>query len=109
MKLQYLIVIFAIIVIPLTMVLSYYINLGNNTILLQTSYESRLGSSTYGALKTFQLNTMNSYSNIVTEKIRYVEASVNTFFKTLGESFRSSRIYCGDIKTICSSSCIYHV
>ena len=87
MKMQSLAVIFAIIMIPITMAMSIYIQLQIDTISLQTSYDTKLQNATYDAIKAFQLNESNSNTqNIATEKIRDIEASVQTFYNSLAMS-----------------------
>lgn len=87
MKMQSLAVIFAIIIIPITIVVSIYINTQIDTLTLQTSYDTKLNNATYDAVKAFQLNETNSNTqNIATEKIRDIEASVQTFYNSLAMS-----------------------
>lgn len=87
MKIQYIAVIFVIIMIPITIVTSLYISSQIETINLQTQYNNKLYSATYSALTSFQINTVNNrYSSVSDSKIRDVEASVNTFFNTLIDS-----------------------
>lgn len=84
MKLQTLVVIFAIIIIPISLVLSAYIQSHIDTISLQSQYDIKLSNATYDAIKAFQLNTINNkYSSVSDSKIRDVEASINTFFTSL--------------------------
>lgn len=87
MKMQSLAVIFAIIIIPITIVVSIYINTQVDTLTLQTSYDTKLNNATYDAVKAFQLNETNSNTqNVATEKIRDIEASVQTFYNSLAMS-----------------------
>ena len=87
MKLQTLTVIFIIIMLPITMVVSQYIKTEISTINLQTDYDTKLTNATYDALKAFQLNESNSTTeNITTEKMRDVEASVKSFYNSLASS-----------------------
>lgn len=87
MKLQTLTVIFIIIILPITMVVSEYITTEISTINTQTEYDTILNNATYDAMKAFQLNESNSTtSNIPTEKIRDVEASKNSFYNSLASS-----------------------
>lgn len=84
MKLQTLTVIFIIIMLPITMVVSQYIQTEISTINKQAQYDTILNNATYDAMKAFQLNESNSStSNIPTEKIRDVEASVNSFYNSM--------------------------
>lgn len=87
MKMSTLSVIFAIIIIPITMAVSIYVNTQVDTLTLQTSYDTKLSNATYDAVKAFQLNETNSNTqNIATEKIRDLEASVETFYNSLAMS-----------------------
>lgn len=80
-KAQHLAIIFIIIILPISLVLSNYIQSQIDTITLQTQYNSRLYESTYDAVQAFQINTVNNrYSSISDSKIRDIEASVNTFY-----------------------------
>ena len=88
MKIQSLAVIFVIIIMPISLVLSHYMQTQIQTLNLQTSYDSRLDNATYDAVKTFQLNTVNSGSSDITNsKIRDIEASVNSFFNSVASNF----------------------
>lgn len=85
MKLQHLIVIFVIIIIPIFLAVSMYVQNTVDTIRLQDSYDNMLYNATYDAIKSFQLNTLNNnYSTLNDSKIRDIEASANTFFNSLG-------------------------
>ena len=91
MKLQSWIVIFAIIVIPIVLVMSIYMQVQINYINLQGNYDTILNNATYDAIKAFQINELNSTTqNIAQEKIRDVEASVNTFYNSLATNFGQS-------------------
>lgn len=91
MKLQHIAIIFIIIIVPISLVLSSYINNQIKTIDYQTSYDTSLINSTYDAIKAFQLNTANNmYSTISNSKIRDIEASINVFYDSLGTSFGAS-------------------
>ena len=88
MKIQNLAVIFIIIMLPISMVLTSYVQNQVQTVELQISYDSKLTNATYDALKAFQLNTINSStSDIEYSKIRDIEASVNTFFNSIAQQF----------------------
>ena len=85
MKLQHLAIIFVIIMLPISMVISEYIQAQIDTIHLQTLYNSRLQTATHDAIKAFQLNTLNNkYSTVSDSKIRDIEASISTFYDSLG-------------------------
>ena len=88
MKLQSLAVIFIIIILPISILLSSYTQNKIETLSIQSSYDTKLNNATYDALKTFQLNTINnSTSDIPDSKIRDIEASVNSFFNSIASNF----------------------
>ena len=88
MKIQNLAVIFIIIILPISMILTSYVQNQVKTLSLQTSYDAKLTNATYDALKAFQLNTINSdSSDIANSKLRDIEASVNTFFNSIASNF----------------------
>ena len=60
MKYQNFAVIFVLIVLPLSLVLSYYIQNQTDTLMLQTTYQTKLNDSTYDAIAAYQLNSMNT-------------------------------------------------
>lgn len=91
MKLQNLAVIFIIIIMPISMVLTSYIQSRVETLNLQISYDQKLYDSTYDAVIAFQKNTVNSStSDLTASKLRDIEASINAFFISAGENFGMS-------------------
>ena len=79
--------------LPISLVLTSYVQNQVQTIELQTSYDTKLTNATYDALKAFQLNTVNSStSDLANSKIRDIEASVNTFFNSVASNFNMARI-----------------
>lgn len=90
MKLQNLAIIFIIIILPISLVLTSYIQTRIKTLSLQSNYDSKLNDATYDALKAYQINSLNSdTSDYTNSKIRDIKASVNTFFNTMSSSFSS--------------------
>ena len=88
MKLQSLAVIFAIIILPISIIIGIYIQGQVETLQMQISYDTKLNNATYDALKAFQLNTINNdYSELSNSKMRDVEASVNSFFNSIASNF----------------------
>ena len=88
MKIQTLAVIFIIIMLPISLVLTAYVQNQVETLELQISYDTKLTNATYDALKAFQLNTINSdTSDLANSKLRDIEASVNTFFNSISTNF----------------------
>lgn len=88
MSLDKLTIIFFIIVLPIALVLNVYIGGQVDTLELQISYDNKLKSSTYDAMKAFQRNTLDSStSDLANSKIRDIEASVNMFFNSMAGNF----------------------
>ena len=88
MKIQYLAVVFIIIILPISLVVSVYTQNQIATLNLQETYDSKLDTATYDAVKAFQLNTINSStSDVQNSKIRDIEAAVNTFFNSIATNF----------------------
>ncbi len=87
MKLQHLIVIFIVMIVPITFIMSVYLDSQVKTITLQSDYNMKLMNATYDAIKAFQLNTVNNrYSSVSDSKIRDIEAEINTFYDSLSSS-----------------------
>ena len=90
MKYQNFAIIFVIILLPISMVLSYYIQTQSDTLTLQTNYQTKLNDSTYDAIAAYQMNSLNT-QRISGESVKsYVLASVNTFFTTLATNMGMS-------------------
>ena len=88
MKLQNLAIIFIIIIVPISVLLTAYVQSQITTIELQISYDDKLISSTYDALKAFQINTINSdTSDLTNSKVRDIQASVSSFFNSISTQF----------------------
>ena len=88
MKIQNLAIIFIIIILPISLVLSSYTKNRIETISMQSKYDSKLNDATHDAIKAYQLNSFTSDSSYLTNsKIRDIEASVNTFFTSLSTNF----------------------
>ncbi len=91
MKLQGVGIIFALIVLPIILVMSYYIQLEVDTLSLQKSYDSKLLDSTYDAMSAFEINTANEDLSTVSDSLRtIVEASSNVFITTLATNLGMS-------------------
>ena len=87
MKIQYLAVIFIIIIMPIIIVFSEYLNTQMTMIKTEQGYDSKLFDSTHDSLKAFQINTINSMYYTPESRVDNIEASVNTFFNSLVTSF----------------------
>ena len=99
MKIQHLAVIFVIIIMPISIILSGYISNQIDAINLQNGYDANLINATYDAVKAFQLNTTNNkYSSISDSKIRDIEASVNTFYNSLNTSMSDYSLVAKDLE-----------
>lgn len=89
MKIQEMAIIFVIIMLPISIILSAYTQFQIQTLNNQILYDTKLTSSTFDAIKAFQLNTANStLQDISDSKIRDIEASVKTFKNSMVSTFR---------------------
>ena len=83
MKLQHMTVIFIIIIFPITLVLSLYINTQIDIIQQREVYSAALLTATNDAMTAYELNTMNDeYADNSGSKKRDVQAAINTFFNS---------------------------
>lgn len=83
MKLQNLAIIFAIIIIPVSLLLGSYVGMQVDSIKLQTEYDSKLSTAVYDAVKAYQINTANNpYSIVNSSQKRDIEAAINTFMNS---------------------------
>ncbi len=88
MKLQGLGIIFAIIILPIAVILSYFIQMQVDTINLRTSYDTKVLDATHDAVAALELNTANEKLSDVSDSLRSIlEASNNVFFNTLLTNF----------------------
>lgn len=84
MKLQELVVVFAIIIVPITFLLSFYISTGTKTLTYQSLYDHGLLTATHDAIYAFELNTTNdAYSDNAETKRNILKSSVKQFEKSL--------------------------
>lgn len=91
MKLQGVSIVFVLIVIPLILVVTYYIQLQVDTITLQNTYDTKLLDATYDAMSSFEINTANEDLSSVSDALRtIIEASTNVFFNTLSTNLGMS-------------------
>lgn len=94
MKIQNLAIIFAIIVIPVSLVLGYYVGMQIDTIKLQTAYDDKLSTAVYDAIKAYQINTANNpYAIINSSQKRDIEAAIGTFMNSFATGLGVSRIW----------------
>lgn len=91
MKIQSLAIIFAIIILPIIIILSYYIHREVDTIALQTSYDTKLIDATHDAMAAFEINTANEDLSSVADALRsIIDASTNVFFNSLATNLGMS-------------------
>ncbi len=91
MRLQSFGVIFVVIIVPLILVLSYYLNLQIKTITKQNEYDNDLLSATYDAMSSFEINTANEDLSSVSDSLRtIIEASCNVFTNSLATNLGMS-------------------
>ena len=89
MKLQNLSIIFIVIMVPIILIVSYYLSLQKLTLTQQISYDKKLLESTKEAIEAFEINTTewnSTYSNLSDSKRRDVMASINTFITSMSNS-----------------------
>lgn len=87
MKLDGLGVILAIILLPILMVITYYIQIEVDTIAKENEYNTKLLDATYDAMSAFEINTANESLSSVADSMRsMILASNNILFNTLATS-----------------------
>jgi hypothetical protein len=82
-------VIFIIIMIPIILVVSYYIGLQINTITMQKNYTVKLQTAAKDSIQALEINTVewnSASSNLADSKRRDVLASINTFTTSLANN-----------------------
>ena len=94
MKLQNLSIIFLVIAIPLILILSYYLNLQQDTLELQAQYDLKLAEATKEGIKAFEVNTVDwtEWTNNQTNVTRRnnAMATINTFLTSLSNNLNIS-------------------
>lgn len=99
MKLQHIAIIFVIIIVPISLVLSNYISLHVKTIEYQSVCDASLINATHDSMRAFQLNTQNNtMSDISNSKIRDIEASINVFYSSLATNLGAKGYTKEDLK-----------
>ena len=100
MKLQHIAIIFVIIIVPISLVLSNYISMHMKTIELQAAYNANLINATHDSMKAFQLNTQNNdLFDIANSKIRDIEAAINVFYTSLSTNLEVKGYTKEDLKS----------
>ncbi len=84
MKIQNLSIIFVVIMVPIIMMLSFYIERQTDTLELQEAYNTKMIISSKNAIKAFEINTVDwGSTNTSNFERRTVESMVNTFTESL--------------------------
>lgn len=87
MKLQHLTVIFVIIMLPISLIISAYTQMQIDTLTVQNQYDAKLMDATYDAIKAFDMNTtINNTSNVADTLRQDIEAAISTFMTSLASS-----------------------
>jgi hypothetical protein len=95
MKLQHLSIIFVIIMIPLLLIVSYYVGLQIDTMNKQTSYDVKLQESTGEAITALEINSVewnSNFAELQDSKRRDVSASITTLLRSLANKMGVSGI-----------------
>lgn len=89
MKIQSLAIIFIILILPISLILTSYTQSRVETLNLQSEYDSKLNDATFDAVKAYQVNSFNTAisNDNANSKIRDIEASVETFFNSISSNF----------------------
>lgn len=93
MKLQNMSVIFIVIIIPIILVVSYYIGLEIKTITAQNNYNTRLQTAVKDSIQALEINTVewnSETSKLADSRRRDVQAAINTFTTSLANSMGMS-------------------
>ena len=84
MKVDGLGVVLSIILLPIILIVTYYIQLEVDTIATENSYNTKLLDATYDAMSAFEINTANESLSSVADSMRsIILASNNIFLNTL--------------------------
>lgn len=91
MKIQSLAIIFVILILPISLILTSYTQSRVETLNLQAEYDSKLNDATFDAVKAYQINSFDTAisNDLTNSKIRNIEASVQTFFNSVSSNFSS--------------------
>lgn len=84
MKLDGLGVVLAVILLPIILIVTYYIQMQVDTIATENQYNTKLLDATYDAMSAFEINTANEELSSVADSMRsIILASNNVFLNTL--------------------------
>ena len=91
MKVQNLAIIFIVIILPITLLLSSYTKTQIDAISIQTQMATKLRDATYDGITAFQLNTAeNKYSSVSDSMRRDVTAAIQTFISSFAKNIGMS-------------------
>lgn len=91
MKLQAVTIIFSLIIVPIVLILGFYIQAQVDTIVLQTSYDTKLLDATHDAMAALEINTANEELSSVADALRsIISASNNIFINALATNLGMS-------------------
>lgn len=82
MKIQNLAIIFLVIIIPILMLLTFYINNRSDTLETQESFNSKIITATKDAIKAFEINS-SDWESTISNQERNASTMVNTFISSL--------------------------
>lgn len=91
MKIQNLAIIFLVIMIPILMLLTFYINNQSDTLETQESYNSKIITATKDAIKAFEINS-SDWENTISNQERNANTMVNTFISSLSNQLGKTGI-----------------
>lgn len=89
MKLQNMTIVFVIVLVPIILLMSYYIGLQIDTITMQNSYNTKLQEASRDAIEALEINTVEwniTSATSVNAKRRDIKGSINTFATSLANS-----------------------
>lgn len=91
MKLPNMALVFAIIIIPISLVFSTYVGYQVSTVAMQSTYDTRIVTATRDAIEALELNTFGDLTkDSAASTRRNIQASVNTFANSFASNFNVS-------------------
>lgn len=91
MKLPNMALVFAIIIIPISLVFSTYVGYQVSTVSMQSTFDTRIVTATRDAIEAFELNTFGDATNDLDQsQRRNIQASINTFANSFASNFNVS-------------------
>ena len=90
MKIQYMAIIFIVIMMPIILVLSSYMQLQIDNLTIDLQYDTKLFEATLDGMQAFELNTVNNrFSQIADSLKRDVEARNQYIYNKSFKQFRT--------------------